>query len=204
VKKAAKLETNLTKALNGYGKTVERIGTESYLCAGSDTLPYAASGEGRRISAILRKAAKILGLAEHNESVVAGGIYVLSGDILTLEAVNRLSESLEHSIGLLGWVCDDNTLSATVSKACYGIFMRHAARKTKHVEKSVIVGCVREETATAYCGSKIGIMHCDNSLKSCLLIVDEQYLFMTVFAHFCHCVHNLSPYTLFYSRFYLL
>ena len=193
VKKAAKVVSNLTKSLYCNGKTFKRVSAKSYLCGCSDTLPYAASGEGGGISTVLGKSADVVGLTEHNESVIAGGVHVLGSDITTTKTVYSLAKRLKHSLGLLRGICDNYALASTVRKTCNCVLVRHTARKAENVKECIVVGSIGEETATADCRAEIGVVYGDDRLQARLLIVDKQYLFMTVFGHFSHCVHIYSP-----------
>ena len=64
----------------------------------------------------------------------------------------------------------------------------------KYIEKSGFFTLVRPQTASAYSRSEIGVVKCDDSLESGLLVVEISYLFVSISTdHFnvSHCVISI-------------
>ena len=189
MQQTAQVIADLAHALNGNGNTIQIIAAQSHLGSGLDALPHAAGGEGRGVAAVLGQTADVLGLAHHDQCIVGVGVHVLGGDIAAAQTFDSLGKGLEHGLGLLRGIGDNNALAAAVGQTGNCVLVGHTAGKTQNVEQRGVVGLIRIQTAAADGGAQIGVVDSDDGLQTGLFIVDEQHFFMTVIAHFYQCVH---------------
>ena len=129
-------------------------------------------------------------LAQHDQRVVAGGVHILSGDVVAAQVVDSFREGFKHGFGLLGGVSDDDTLAAAVGQAGYGVLVGHTPGQPEHIKQGIVVGLIGPQTAAADSGTQVGVVDSDDGLQTGLLVVDKQDLLVTVLAHFGHCVHK--------------
>lgn len=89
---------------------------------------------------------------------------------------------------------DDNTLGSSERHSCCSVLVAHAAGQAQYIEKSSFFTLVRPQTASPYSRSEIGVVKCDDSLESGLLVVEISYLFVSISTdHFnvSHCVISI-------------
>ena len=190
VQMTAQVIADLAQTLHSNGQALQIVTAQGNLSGSTDTLPYTAGGEGRGVTGVHGQTADVLGLAHHDQGIVAVGVYVLSGDVVAAQIVNSLAEGLEHCLSLHRGVSDDNALTAAVGQAGNCVLVGHTAAQAQNIKQGIVVGCVGEQTAAADGGAQIGVVNGNNRLQACLLVVDKQDFFMTVFAHFGHCIHK--------------
>ena len=131
----------------------------------------------------------MLGLAHHDQCIIGVGIYVLGGDVAAAQTFDGLGKGLEHGLGLLRGIGNDNALAAAVRQTGDRVLVGHTAGKTQNVKQSSVVGFIRIQTAAADGGTQIGVVDSDNGLQTGLFVVDKQHFFMTIVAHFYQCIH---------------
>ena len=107
--------------------SVKTVGAIHELCNSADTVKYADGCEWRRVAGYVCTAYYIICSAQHVISILCIGIDILSGVVLAHEGVYCLAECFEHSFGLLGWVCNYNTLSSSERHSGSSVLVAHAA-----------------------------------------------------------------------------
>ena len=182
----AQIIANLADALDGDGQAFQAVGTVQHLGGCLDALPHADGGVGRGVAADSGQTADVLGLAGHNDGVVAGGVHILGGDVAAAQGIDSLTKGLEHSLGLLAGVGHNDSLAAAEVQTGCCVLVGHTTAQAHNIKQSILGGSVGPQTAAADGGASDGVMYGDDGLQASLFIIDEQDLFVAAFAHGFH------------------
>ena len=127
VQKLCQAHAYLAESLYSDLHSVKAVGTVHELCNSADTVKYADGCEWRRVAGYVCTAYYIICSAQHVISILCIGIDILSGVVLAHESVYCFAECFEHSLCLLGWVCNDNALGSSERHSCSSVLVAHAA-----------------------------------------------------------------------------